>query len=442
MKKTGLSLIIIVCVILLAACNSSDKVETTTHTTVQELTPVDEAILTEMQGSFNFFWEAANTDKLSPGYGLVRDRYPGSPNLASIASVGFGLTAIPVGVENGWITREEGEERALGTLKTFENMVHIEGFYYHFVTLNTGVRAGTSEISVIDTGLFIAGAILVGEYFGGVVKEKAELLYERVNWNWYIDPTRNMFYMGYYPDQTPNFRGHWDFYAEQLILYVLGAGAPKEEYRIDQSVYYTFNRRIASYGGGEPIINSWFGSLFTYQYSHSWVDFRNIEDKNGVNWFENSVNATIANRQYAIDTKNIFKTFGENSWGMTASDGPKGYSGLYGSKPSGFSDDAHKNDGTIPPSGAIGSIVFLPDQVKNAIMYFETIEGLKGRYGYKDAYNFESSTPWIAKDVIGINKGVTLLMLQNYQNELIWDYFMRNEYVQNGLEYLEFKVTE
>lgn len=389
-------------------------------------------MLEEMENSFNFFWEQANTDEESGGYGLINDRYPSNVSLSSIASVGFGLAGLPIGIEYEWITYDEGFERAEKTLDTFLALDHFSGFFYHFLNKQTGARAGTSEVSIIDTALFIAGAITAGEYFGGDVKEKAEDLYERIDWTWYLDPSRNMFYMGYQPGS--GFAGHWDFYGEQLILYVLGAGAPNEAYRTDVSVYNTFIRRQASYGGGEIFISSWFGSLFTYQFSHAFVDFRDREDAQGVNWFENSINATIANRQYAIDSHSTFQTFTANSWGMTASDGPRGYSGYYGSKPSGYTDDAHRNDGTIAPAGALGSAPFTPDLVKGAIQYFETIGGLKGEYGYKDAYNFDQTTPWIAGDVIGIDKGITLLMLANYFDGLIWEQFMKNEYVNLGLE--------
>ena len=439
LKRSIILIVIFVSLFVLIGCKDREQTKEIVETT-EELSEIDIAIETEMESSFRFFFEKANTYKNSKGYGLINDRAPGNPNLASIASVGFGLTAIPIGIEKGWITKAEGEERVLGTLETFENLYHKNGFYFHFLNMNDGTRATGSEISVIDTGIFIAGALFAGEYFGGEIKEKATTLYERINWNWFVDSNRRMYYMGYTPER--GFEGHWDFYAEQLILYVLGAGSPNPEYRIDKSVYYKFIRRQASYGDGEKFISSWFGSIFTYQFSHAWVDFRNIVDEKNVNWFENSVHATIANRQYAIDMSNIYKTFGENSWGMTACDGPKGYSGFYGSKPSGYSDDAHKNDGTIPPSGAIGSIVFLEDEVKEAIKYFETIENLKGEYGYKDAYNFEDETPWIARDVIGINKGITLLMLQNYQNEFVWKTFMKNKFVQDGLNNLGFKEVK
>ena len=423
MKKL---LIILLIIFTLVGCEEKEQSEPTRIYDDAEL-----ILLEEMEKSFLFFYELANTDESSGGYGLINDRYDSNATLASIASVGFGLAGLPVGVEYEWITFDEGFERADKTMDTFLNMTNYHGFFYHFLNKQTGQRAGLSEVSIIDTALLIAGAITAGEYFGGTVKEKAMELYAKIDWTWYLD-SNNQFFMGYRPES--GFGGHWDFYGEQLILYVLGSGAPNEAYRTSKTVYNSFTRRTASYGGGTPFISSWFGSLFTYQYSHGFIDFRDTEDEQGVNWFENSVYATIANRKYAIDMNQYFTTFRANSWGMTASDGPKGYSGYYGSKPSGYSDDAHKNDGTIPPSGALGSIVFTPDIVKDAARYFETIGGLKGVYGFKDSYNFENDQTWIARDVIGINKGITLIMIANYFDDTVWTYFMQNENVQNGLE--------
>ena len=434
--------ILLLVAIILTACykrpndltDSFDSTETTEPTV---LDPIDEAIEEEMEAAFRFFWEQANTNPNSPGYGLIRDRYPNNSTLASIASVGFGLTAIPIGIEKGWITYEEGEERALGTLKTIDKLEHYHGFYYHFLNIHTGKRAGDSEVSSIDTALMLAGVLFVGEYFGGEIEFLAEKIYEKTDWNWFVDPNRKMFYMSYQPEK--GFEGYWDFYAEQLIMYILGAGSPKEEHRMDPAVYYSFIRSKRSYGKGEPFIHSWFGSIFTYQFSHAWLDFRNIEDRRGVNWFENSVHATIAHRQYAIDNPFRFQTFNENSWGLTACDGPNGYSGKYGAPPSGYDDASHINDGTVATAGALGSIVFLVDEVKDVIAYFETMDNLKGDYGYKDSYNFEGNEPWISPDVIGIDKGIILLMFQNYQNEFVWRYFMDIKWVQDGLRRLEFK---
>ncbi len=425
MKKLMIALLL---VFVLIGCQKNEPTETEEPTRVYDAAEL--VLLEEMEKSFMFFYEQANTDELSGGYGLINDRYNSNATLSSIASVGFGLAGLPVGITYDWITYDQGYERASKTLDTFLQLEHYHGFFYHFLNKQTGARAGLSEVSIIDTALFIAGAITAGEYFGGEVHTKAMQLYEQIDWTWYLD-SNQQFFMGYRPES--GFSGHWDFYGEQLLLYVLGAGAPNPQYRTNKTVYQSFIRRTASYGG-EPFISSWFGSLFTYQYSHAFIDFRNTEDEFGVNWFENSVHATLANRTYAIDMNPVYQTFTANSWGMTASDGPKGYSGYYGSKPSGFTDDAHRNDGTIAPSGALGSIVFTPDLVKNAALYFETIGGLKGVYGYKDAYNFENNQTWIAQDVIGINKGITMVMIANYFDNIVWEYFMKNTHVQSGLE--------
>ncbi len=396
-------------------------------------------LLAEMENSFNFFYEQANTDEESGGYGLINDRYPSNSTLASIASVGFGLAGLPIGVDYEFITFDQGYERASKTLDTFLNMVNYHGFFYHFLNKETGERSGTSEVSIIDSAFLFAGAIVAGEYFGGDVKTKAETLYAQVDWQWYLNQSTHQFYMGYRPES--GFAGAWNWYGEQLILYVLGAGAPNEAYRTGLQEYSSFTRRVSSYKG-EPFISSWFGSLFTYQFSHAFIDFRDTEDATGVNWFENSVNASIANRQYAIDMHQYYQTFTSTSWGMTASDGPNGYSGYYGSVPSGTTDDAHRNDGTIAPAGALGSVVFVPDYVKASVQFFDAVGGLKGTYGYKDAYNFEETTPWIAGDVIGIDKGITMLMIANYFDNTVWDYFMQNTYVQNGLSVIGIQKIE
>ncbi|MEZ4591252.1 MAG: glucoamylase family protein [Chloroflexota bacterium] len=392
--------------------------------------PVDEVIEYEMRSAFNFFWEQANTDPASPGYGLVRDRFPGSPGIASIASVGFGLTAYPIGVEKGYITYDEGYERVNGTLDTLRNMDRTEGFYYHFVDMATGERAWQSEVSSIDTTILMMGVVTAGQYFGGDIQEKAQQIYDEVNWPWFLDESRNMFYMAYRPGE--GYGGHWDFYAEQLMLYVLAAGS--DTHPIDKTPYYTFNRHYGKYGDGDGFIHSWFGSLFTYQFSHAWIDFRGYSDEEGVNWFNNSVAASQAQVDFALANADNYNTIGPNAWGLTASDGPDGYNGLYGAPPSGFDNNSHKIDDTIAPAGAIGSIIFVPEAAKNAMLNYYSIDALQGAYGFLDAYNL--SEDWFASDVIGIDKGISLLMLANYQSDMVHQITMSNEQILNGLSRL------
>jgi len=392
---------------------------------------IEDVIAYEMRGSFDFFWEQANTDPASPGYGLIRDRYPGSEGIASMASVGFGLTAYLIGIEKGYITRAEGEERVSRTLDTLLSMDRVEGFYYHFVSMDTGKRAWSSEVSSIDTSILLMGVLSAGEYFGGEIEARARQIYDAVNWPWFLDETRDMFYMAYRPEE--GYGGHWDFYAEQLMMYVLAAGS--ETHPVDESPYYTFTRHYARYGEGEPFIHSWFGSLFTYQYSHAWIDFQGYTDREGVDWFQNSVEASLAQVNYAIAKDDKFATLGPDAWGLSACDGPGGYNGLYGAPPSGFDNKAHTIDDTIPPSAAIGSIIFVPEDARRAMLNYFTIEDLKGEYGFLDAYNLTED--WYASDVIGIDKGISLLMLANSENDFVHGIVMQNEIILNGLERLQ-----
>ena len=391
-------------------------------------------LLKELKKSYDFFINETNTNKNSNGYGLTRDKTIFANHIASIASVGYGLAALIVGVEHKWIKYEKAYDRANRTLDTFINNVEGKnGFYYHFINMETGRREWNCEISIIDTAIFICGALTVGEYFGKEVKEKAEILYKRVNWEWYRNKETNYFYMGYTPEK--GFWGHWDMYAEQLMLYVLGVGS--DTFPIDKSMYNDFTKKRENYKHIEDIIYTYCGTLFTYQFSHAWIDFRDIIDKDSINWFENSIKATKANRQYCIDNKDIFKTYGENSWGLTSCVGPKGYC-IFGSEPC-HANLKVENDGTVTPCGAIGSIVFTPEESIKAIeYYYNTFPNLWGKYGFKDGYNLEDDKPWFSKEYIGIDKGIEILMIENYLNGTIWKYFMKNDFVQKGLKILQF----
>lgn len=153
-------------------------------------------IMKELRKSYNFFIKEINNKKKSIGYGLIRDKTILADNIASIASVGYGLAALIIGVEHKWINYKKAYDRANRTLDTFiNNISDNNGFYYHFINMKTGKREWNCEISIIDTAIFICGAITAGEYFGGQVKEKAEILYKKINWEWYRNKETNYFYM-------------------------------------------------------------------------------------------------------------------------------------------------------------------------------------------------------------------------------------------------------
>lgn len=393
-------------------------------------------LLKELKGSYNFFLKEANLKKSSKGYGLIRDKTKFADNVSSIASVGYGFAALIIGVEHKWISYKKAYNRVNKTLDTFlENVEGKNGFFYHFIDINTGKRVWNCEISIIDTGIFICGAITAGEYFGGEIKVKVEMLYKKINWRWYTNSSTNQFYMGY--SNEKGFWGAWDMYAEQLMLYVLGVSSPT--FSISVEMYDCFEKLKKDYKDIKNIIYTYGGTLFTYQFSHCWIDFRNKMDQNGIDWFENSIKATKANKKFCIDNEYKFKTFNENSWGVTACIGPKGYFGEYGARPC---DDRKKlkNDGTIPPCGAIGSINFTPeDSIKAMEYYYNKFPSLWCKYGFKDAYNLDEKNKWYSAECIGIDKGISMVMIENYLSGLIWKNFMKNKYVKKGLMLLQIK---
>ena len=313
MKKIIIMIICIGMVGLLVACNNTGNNQS------ENLTISEKEILSlEKRKSFDFFWDLANTNEQDNGYGLIPDRYPTNPSIASIASVGFGLAAYVVGADEGWITFEEGYERVDGTLDMLLRLERIQGFYYHFLNTRTGTRAWNSEISIIDTGILLMGAIAAGEYFGGETKEKVNEIYNTVNWGWYLNNTTNRFYMGYSPET--GFSGAWDHISEQLMLYILAAGA--QTYSLPKTPYTDLvDYHVKNYKGTyiseknpdlsvtTPFYYTWNGSLFQHQFSHAFVDFNTYIDPSGINWFENAKLATLANYAYTQDFSHIYKSY-------------------------------------------------------------------------------------------------------------------------------------
>ncbi len=451
----------------LTSLTTTDPANTTTTTQSTESTtltdepfvylPIDVPtyVLEEERLSFKFFWEVVNGDSDSSGYGMIADRYntvTNTPGVASIASVGFGLAAMPIGIENDWIEYQEGYDRVLGTLNTLKKIQRTHGFFYHFVSMSSATRSGSSEVSIIDTAILLCGAIVAGEYFGGEIKTLANEIYQAVEWNWYYDTNRLMFYMGYTPEN--GFGGHWDMYAEQLMIYFLAAAS--DHYSVGKLAYTQMRNasQKKSYGTQESFYVSWPGTIFTYQYSHAFFDFRYLEDEIWVNWFENSQKATDAAYEFGQWLAGQYKTYGVNAWGNTASDCPDGYCAS-GNLPAAGSIYI---DGTLAPSGTIGSICFRPELVIPAMEHYQSIVKLQSQYGLLDAFNLGAtdtasssikrpnatipSSGWFASDVIGIDKGITLVMIENYRSSMIWDFFMQSDIVQKGITELSFTQTE
>jgi len=414
--------------------------------------------------TFDFFWETTNADN-----GLAPDRWP-DPPFSSVAAGGYALTAYPIGVERGCVTREQARRRTLTTLEFLWNAPQGDaasgraghwGFFYHFLDMNTGERYQDVELSTIDTALFLMGALTAQQYFDGDgpaetrIRALADSLYRRVEWDRMQLPG-GLISMGWKPDEG-RFEYGYEGYDEAMLLYVLALGSPTHP--VDDTAWdaFTSTYEWTSFYGYEHVN---FAPLFGHQYSHVWIDFRDIQDpymrKQGIDYFENSRRATLAQREYAIDNPSNFAGYGKNVWGLTASDGPgnttvtvngqeRTFKGYWAR---GAAQGDIRDDGTIAPTAVGGSVPFAPEATIAALKTMRSRYGdaLFDRYGFHDAFNPTYSlqdpppdggqtTPrgWVDDEYLGIDQGPILTMIENHRTGLIWSLMRENPYVVRGL---------
>lgn len=427
--------------------------------------PESDRLIDDIQErTFRFFW-----DTTDPSTGLAPDRWP-TPSFASIAAVGFALTAYPIGVERGWVTRAAARERTLATLRFFANapqgpartgIAGHNGFFYHFLDMKTGRRFGRTELSTIDTTLLLGGALFAQSWFDADHPEEAEIrtladrLYAAIDWRWAVQ--REPFVsMGWHPE-TGFIRSDWDSYNESLLLYLLALGSPTHPLPPT-----TWDRWTATFEKswtterGEPHLH--FAPLFGHQYSHVWVDFRGLRDRymagKGIDYFENSRRATYAQRGYAVANPGGWRDYGANCWGLTACDGPGDFKLPVGGRVREFFSysargPGDRDDGTIAPTAALGSIAFAPEIVEPVAraMHARYGAGIYGRYGFLDSFNptlTDPGTPlkhgrivrgvgWVDGDYLGIDQGPIVAMIENQRSGLIWRTMRRNPHIRRGL---------
>lgn len=378
-----------------------------------------DALLNEIaRRAFRFFIE-----KSDPRTGLVRDRASntGKDNytIASLAATGYGLAALPAGVERRWISRGDAARRARRTLQFLLNdLPHEHGWFYHFVDGRTGMRAWRSEVSSIDTALAIVGALVCGQYFSREkdIQEIATRLYDRLDWTWLRTragrrPDALLLPHGWTPEKS-FLRYDWDTYSEGILLYLLGLGAQREP--VPASSWDAWSRDIVSYEGRETLTG---GPLFLHQMCQGFFDLRGRRDRQGYDYWVSSINATHMNRQFCIDRAGRSRPgYGPSLWGISASDGPKGYRAYRG--PGSKIGDAE--DGTLCPTAAISSVMFTPQLSQEAaeMMYARYGVQLWGRFGFANAFNVGRN--WYDSDVIGIDLGMALIALENHRSGLYW----------------------
>jgi hypothetical protein len=397
------------------------------------LTSDDEKFLDDLQQrSLRFFIDEA--DRVT---GLMPDRAKASGGavngVSSTASVGFGLTALCIGVERGWIPKQDAYDQCLRVLKFLGTLPHEHGHFYHFIDMRSGQRVWNSEISNIDTALLMGGVITVRQYFpNNELAKFANDLNERVEWTWLME-SNGLLRHGYRPE-SGFIDSHWGAYSEgPVLIHLLGMGS--RTHPLPASSWKAWKREPVMTYAGLTYIQC--PPLFTHQYPQCWFDLRGLRD-DFADYFRNSQLATIAQRQWCMDELGKrYPTYGPEVWGITASDGPDGYKAWGGPDPKGEKDE--DINGVVGPAAAAGSLPFEPrlclKALQNMHQKFGTMAYVK--YGFVDAFNPGSN--WYTSDVIGIDVGPTVVMAENCRSGFVWKVFMSSEEAQKAVKAAGFR---
>lgn len=418
--------------------------------------PVDPEMDELQRRTFDWFTHVTNRSN-----GLTPDRWP-TPSFSSVAAVGFALTCWPIGVERGWMSRDEARERTLTTIRFFHELPQgpeptgnggYKGFFYHFLDMNTGHRFGRTELSTVDTAFLVSGMLFAARWFDGdhpqerEIRERAQAIYERIEWDWAV-VRPNRITMGWHPE-TGFIPSDWNVYNEGMMVLLLAIGSPTHP--VPAAVWdewcSVYDRSWTDVWGPKHLH---FAPLFGHEFSHMYIDFRGIHDRwmrdqqaeiPGFDYFQNSVRAVEAQRKYAVDNPMGWAGYSQDVWGLTACDGPGDFRQVIdGREREFFSYSARgpgdRDDGTIAPTAALASLPFAPDHV---LTWLNTVKarygaGVYTRYGFLDAFNptltqrdgplqhgnIVPGVGWVADDYLGIDQGPIVIQIENHRSEIVW----------------------
>ena len=419
--------------------------------------------------TFRFFWETVNRKN-----GLVPDRWP-TPSFSSIAAVGFALTAYPIGIERGWCSRADARDLTLTNLRFFwrapqgpqpRGVTGHKGFFYHFLDMETGVRYRDVELSSVDTTILLMGVLFAGQYFDrkdpaeAEIRKLANAIYARADWNFFRSDGRKAISMGWHPVSGALIPADWVGYNEGMFVNILALGSPTHPGPAN-----LWDRWTAPYPrfwrGDGPTRRLAFAPLFGHQYSHIWIDFRGIRDAPmraaGFDYFENSRRETYANRAWCIANPSGWDGYSKDVWGLTACDGPGSFELPFKGRRRTFfgyaargpeSEPDGRDDGTIAPTAALGSLPFAPEIVIPCADALLKQPDVFRKYGFADSFNpsfrytdakVETGTVdplrgWVATDYLGIDQGPILLQAANYRDDFVWRHMRRVPAIRRGLK--------
>lgn len=408
-----------------------------------------------------FRWFIETTDRSN---GLTRDRWP-TESFSSVAAVGFALACWPVGVERGWMERAEARERTLITLRFFHDLPQgpeatglagYKGFFYHFLDMKTGHRYKTTELSTVDTALLVAGMLFAARWFDGDHADEAEIrrlaqaIYERIEWDFAV-VRPDLISMGWHPE-TGHIPHDWHKYNEGMIVLLLALGSPTHP--VGEGVWTkwtsVYDQSWTDRWGPEHLH---FAPLFGHQYSHMFVDFRDIQDAwmraksaemdRHFDYFENSRRAVQAQKKYGADNPMGWAGYSADVWGLTACDGPGDFKLTIGGREREFFSysargPGARDDGTIAPTAAASSLPFAPEDVTACVKAMKARYGsaIYTQWGFLDSFNPTLTTAdrvpalrhgklvenvgWVNGDYLGIDQGPIVVMTENHRSDIVW----------------------
>lgn len=400
--------------------------------------PIDPFLNELSQKAFRFF-----VDQSHPKTGFTLDRAPNSREeprkpdeyVSSVAAIGFALSAYTIGTERGWMPRAEAIATVRKTLRNLEEKpVRHRGWFYHWIHWETGERMWRSEVSTIDTAIFLAGMVHADQYFRDPeIRQRAKRIFEAIDWNYMLKdggakPDSTSFTMGYI-HESGFIPARWDHTNELKVLLILALGASKE---VPDTVWTGWERKPFKYKNWDLLVG---GPLFLHQMSFVFMDFKNRRDKLGYDYWVSAYNSSLANRDYCIDNPGGFKGYSADIWGLSAADGPGGYR-AYGA-PVTLMDD----DGTLAPSSTVATVMFIPDLAVRAAHAFKQKHPEQlGRYGFNISFN--QTKNWKSDWVIGIDLGQMMLAIENHRDGFPHRLGMAHPIVKAGFKRAGLAVTK
>lgn len=419
----------------------------------------DDELLTMLQRAcFHYYWEGAE-----PNSGMARENIPGDERVVATGASGFGIMALIVGIDRGFITREQGVQRMTKIVNFLEHAQRYHGVWSHFMDGSTGQTMAVFGMfdnggDLVETSFLMQGLLAARQYFHGSSQTEQALytgitqLWNTVEWDWYRDtPTSDFIYWHWSPEWAFQIHHPLIGFNEVMITYLLSMSSPT--HAVPADMYYSGwasqGQRAQDYrqgwsGSAEGKLygngHTYYGikldvgvgsggPLFFTHYSFMGFDPHSLHDRFTSSYFENNRNIAMINRAYCIANPKQFKGYGADAWGLTASDGPDGYVP--------HAPDDNSDRGTITPTGALASFAYTPEASMAAFKHYYRDLGAEmwDVYGPRDAYN--PSADWVSPIYMGLNQAPIVVMVENYRTGLVWKNFMANPEIGEMLRKLD-----